>query len=68
VKLNPSGETYRDAYAESFNGRLRDEWLNTNWFISLKHARDVIEEWRRDYDELRPHNSSKGATPRSMLK
>ncbi len=42
------GKPMENAYIESFNGRFRDECLNTNWFISLKHARDVIEEWRKD--------------------
>lgn len=66
VKLNfiRPGKPIENAYAESFNGRLRDECLNTNWFISLRHARDVIEEWRRDYNEVRPHSSLKGATPK----
>ncbi|MBA7708556.1 IS3 family transposase ISDet2 [subsurface metagenome] len=66
VKLNfiRPGKPIDNAYIESFNGRLRDECLNTNWFISLKHARDVIEEWRRDYNEVRPHSSLKGATPK----
>jgi putative transposase len=58
------GKPVENAYIESFNGRLRDECLNTNWFISLKHARDLIEEWRRDYNEVRPHSSLKGKTPR----
>jgi transposase InsO family protein len=44
--------------------RLRDECLNTNWFMNLKHARDVIEDWRKDYNEVRPHSSLKGATPK----
>ena len=58
------GKPIENAYIESFNGRFRDECLNTNWFMSLKHAREVIEEWRRDYNEVRPHSSLKGATPR----
>jgi len=58
------GKPIEDAFAESFLGRLRDECLNTNWFISLNHARDVIEDWRRDYNEVRPHSSLKGATPK----
>jgi putative transposase len=58
------GKPIENAYIESFNGRSRDECLNTNWFMSLKHARKVIEEWRRDYNEVRPHGSLKGATPR----
>ena len=65
VKLNfiRPGKPIENAYAESFNGRLRDECLNTNWFMSLKHAREIIEEWRRDYNEVRPHSSLKGLTP-----
>ena len=66
VKLNfiRPGKPIENAFAESFIGRLRDECLNTNWFISLKHARDVIEEWRKDYNEVRPHSSLKGFTPK----
>ena len=66
IKLNfiRPGKPIENAYAESFNGRFRDECLNTNWFISLGHARSIIEEWRRDYNEIRPHSSLKGATPK----
>lgn len=67
VKLNfiRPGKPIENAYIESFNGRFRDECLNTNWFLSLKHAREVIEEWRKDYNEVRPHSSLKGATPKA---
>ena len=66
VKLNfiRPGKPIENAFVESFNGRFRDECLNTNWFLSVKHAREVIEEWRRDYNEVRPHSSLKGITPR----
>jgi putative transposase len=66
VKLNfiRPGKPIENAFAESFIGRLRDECLNTNWFISLKHARDIIEEWRSDYNEVRPHSSLKWFTPK----
>ncbi|MBN1369145.1 MAG: IS3 family transposase [Dehalococcoidaceae bacterium] len=66
VKLNfiRPGKPIENAFVESFNGRFRDECLNTNWFLSVKHAREVIEEWRRDYNEVRPHGSLKGNTPR----
>jgi putative transposase len=66
VKLNfiRPGKPVENAFAESFIGRLRDECLNTNWFFSLKHARDLIEYWRQDYNEVRPHSSLKGATPK----
>ncbi|AGG07291.1 integrase core domain-containing protein [Dehalococcoides mccartyi BTF08] len=38
--------------------------MNTNWFLSLDHARSVIEEWRRDYNEVRPHSALNGTTPK----
>ena len=57
------GKPIENAFVESFNGRLRDECLNTNWFLSLKHARDVIEDWRKDYNTVRPHSSLGGLTP-----
>ena len=65
VKLNfiRPGKPIENAYAESFIGRLRDECLNENWFMNLKHARDIIEDWRRDYNEVRPHSSLKGRAP-----
>jgi putative transposase len=69
VKLNfiRPGKPIENADAESFIGRLRDECLNENWFISLKDARDVIECWRIDYNEGRPHTSLGGLTPKEYL-
>jgi len=51
------GKPVQNAYIESFNGRLRDECLNANWFTSLSDARRKIETWRKDYNEQRPHSS-----------
>jgi putative transposase len=51
------GKPVPNAYAESFNGRLRDECLNANWFTSLTDARRKIENWRQDYNQQRPHSS-----------
>ena len=51
------GKPVQNAYAESFNGRLRDECLNANWFTSLSDARRKIETWRQDYNQQRPHSS-----------
>jgi putative transposase len=51
------GKPAQNAYIESFNGRLRDECLNANWFTSLSDARRKIETWRQDYNEQRPHSS-----------
>jgi putative transposase len=65
VKLNfiRPRKPIENAFAESFNGRLRDECLNTNWFMNLNHARNVTEDWRKDYNEVRPHSSLKNMTP-----
>jgi len=57
------GKPNQNAYIESFNGRLRDECLNEHWFVSLAHARTVIEAWRREYNEERPKKSLGGLTP-----
>ncbi len=42
---------------ESFNGKFRDECLNLHWFESLEEARRIIEHWRVEYNETRPHSS-----------
>ena len=57
------GKPTDNPFIESFNGSLRDECLNTNWFLSLDDARDKIESWRRDYNDFRPHSSLQGLTP-----
>lgn len=57
------GKPNQNAYIESFNGRLRDECLNEHWFVSLPHAKTVIEAWRREYNEERPKQSLGGLTP-----
>ena len=48
---------------ESLIGRLRDERLNEHVFTSYRHARELIEEWRVDYNARRPHTSLQGLTP-----
>lgn len=62
------GKPVENAYIESFNGRLRDECLNGHWFMSLEHARKVIEAWRGDYNRERPHSSLGNLTPDEFLK
>lgn len=57
------GKPVENAYIESFNGRLRDECLNENWFLTLEHARGIIERWRVDYNTVRPHSSLGYLTP-----
>lgn len=58
------GKTMENAYAESLIGKLRDECLSGNWFLSLADVRDIIEGWRKDYNGARPHSSLGGLTPR----
>ncbi len=53
---------------ESFNGRLRDECLNTNVFTSIDDARRTLEAWRQDYNEHRPHSSLGHLTPREFIR
>ena len=57
------GKPVQNAYIESFNGRLRDECLNQHWFFSLADARQIVEAWRLDYNQARPHSSLGGLTP-----
>ena len=60
------GRPMQNGYIESFNGKFRDECLNEQWFQSLPQARDYIAEWRKDYNEVRPH-SSQGRIPPSQF-
>jgi len=46
----------QNAFGESFNGRLRDECLNAEWFRNLAEAKVEIGSWRRHYNEQRPHS------------
>jgi len=54
--INP-GRPVENGIIESFNGRLRDECLNANWFLTFAEAKQTIEEWRFEYNEIRPHSS-----------
>lgn len=57
------GKPIENAFIESFNGRLRDEFLNVEVFSSLEELRQKIENWRWDYNTERPHSSIDGETP-----
>jgi hypothetical protein len=58
------GKPRQNGFIESFNGRLRDEPLNETLFRSLPHARAVLEAWRHDYNNERPHSKLGWMTPR----
>ena len=51
------GSPWENGYNESFNGKLRDELLNTEIFYTLKEAKVLIERWRQHYNTIRPHSS-----------
>lgn len=57
------GKPSQNAFAESFNGKFRDECLNQNWFLNMREARELIENWRLDYNNNRPHSSLGQLTP-----
>ena len=56
------GSPWENGYIESFNGKLRDELLNREIFTTLTEARVLIADWRKDYNQVRPH-SAKGYKP-----
>lgn len=60
------GKPIENAYIESFNGRLREECLNDQLFLTLDDARQKLETWRMDYNEARPHSSLGNRTPREF--
>lgn len=60
------GKPQQNAYVESFNGKFRDECLNEHWFLSLRHARQVIDGWRQEYNDERPHSSLGNLTPKQF--
>jgi putative transposase len=70
VKLRPiePSKPNQNAYIESFNGRIRDEYLNEHWFVNLAYAQTLIEAWRREYNEERPKKVLGGLTPAAYAK
>lgn len=62
------GKPVDNAFIESFNGRLRDECLNQNWFASIDQAGRIIEAWRTEYNQERPHSSLGDLTPAEFVR
>ena len=62
------GKPVQNAYIESFNGRMRDEFLNVQWFLSVPQARLSLAIWRRDYNVVRPHSSLGNLTPHEFAR
>ena len=67
LQFSRPGKPVDNRFIESFNGRFRDECLNDNWFMNMSHAREVVETWRLDYNETRPHSSLNDLTPREFF-
>ena len=57
------GKPSENGFTESMNGKVRDECLNEHWFTTLNEARQILEDWRQDYNTVRPHSSLGYRTP-----
>jgi putative transposase len=56
-----------NAYIESLNGKFRAECLNVHWSTSLDEMRRICEDWRRDYNEVRPHSAIGNKPPMALM-
>ncbi len=61
------GKPTDNAFIEAFNGRFRAECLNAHWFLSLADAQEKLEDWRKYYNEERPHGAIGNKTPIMLL-
>jgi putative transposase len=61
------GKPTDNSFIESFNGKFRTECLNAHWFLTLDDARQKMEHWRRDYNEVRPHSAIGNKVPISLM-
>lgn len=57
------GSSWQNGFVESFNGKLRDECRNREWFVTRREAKIVIEKWRQFYNNERPHSALGNRTP-----
>lgn len=62
------GKPVENCFVESFNDKFRKECLNDNWFLSLREAQVRIEDWRKDYNEVRPHSTLDDLTPMEFIR
>jgi putative transposase len=63
IDFSRPGRPTDNAYVESFNGTFRAECLDAHWFTSLTEAQQIIEAWRREFNESRPHRALGERTP-----
>ena len=57
------GKPMQNGYIESFNGKFRAECLDQHWFNNLTEAKRIVEDWRLEYNQIRPHSSLDNLTP-----
>jgi putative transposase len=63
IDFSRPGKPTDNAYIETFNGSFRDECLNLHWFATIAEAQGLIEAWRREYNESRPHMALGNRSP-----
>lgn len=63
IDFSRPGKPTDNCYVETFNGSLRDECLNVHWFETMEEAKVIIEAWRCDYNETRPHMALNDVAP-----
>ncbi|UCG83489.1 MAG: transposase, partial [Dehalococcoidia bacterium] len=62
------GSPWENGYIESFNGKMRDELLNREVFYTLTEAEILIEQWRKEYNQIRPHSALQYRPPAPEVK
>ena len=62
------GKPTDNAFIESFNGKFRSECLNAHWFLTFDDARSKMEDWRQDYNNVRPHSAIGNKPPAALMK
>ncbi|TYR37144.1 transposase [Mesorhizobium microcysteis] len=67
ARLLAAGKADRQRLHRAFNGRFRAECLNAHWFLTLADAAEKMEDWRRYYNEVRPHGAIGHNVPISSL-
>jgi putative transposase len=68
MAVSRPGKPTDNAFVESFNGTFRAECLNAHWFTSLTEAQRIVETWRVEYNESRPHRALGEKTPNEFAK
>lgn len=66
IEFIQPGKPNQNAFVESFNARLREEYLNEELFMDLLDAKGTIEKWRKYYNEGRPHTSLQFRRPKEF--